>query len=179
MSFPGRLHRPYPPDSYHGERGEASAWLHAAGQEPEITYRNGGTCEYLATGDRTEGRFGLYRWTFGDTESGPDPHLHRAISEQFYVLSREVRLYDGREWVTARSGDFLYVPEGGLHGFRGSDRASMLLMFAPGGPREDYSGDLGPGRGDDRGAAGGVHAPPRHLLGLTRPTAAAGSSGSC
>lgn len=54
------------------------------------------------------------------------------------MLSGEVRLYDGREWVTARSGDFLYVPEGGLHGFRGGGGASMLLMFAPGGPREDY-----------------------------------------
>ena len=54
------------------------------------------------------------------------------------MLSGTVRLYDGREWVTAQSGDFLYVPEGGVHGFRGSDRAAMLLMFAPGGPREDY-----------------------------------------
>ncbi|MCY7395951.1 MAG: hypothetical protein LH468_07330 [Nocardioides sp.] len=40
--------------------------------------------------------------------------------------------------MTARSGDLLYVPEGGVHGFRGGDRATMLLLFAPGGPREDY-----------------------------------------
>ena len=51
---------------------------------------------YIATGDQTSGRFGLYRWTFGETETGPDPHFHRSISEQFYVLSGEVRLYDGR-----------------------------------------------------------------------------------
>lgn len=80
----------------------------------------------------------MYRWTFGEDESGPDGHFYRSISEQFYVLSGEVRLYDGAQWITARSGDFLYVPEGGIHGFRGADRASMLLMFAPGGPREDY-----------------------------------------
>lgn len=49
-----------------------------------------------------------------------------------------MRIFDGTEWVTARSGDFVYVPEGGVHGFRGSDHASMLLMFAPGAPREDY-----------------------------------------
>jgi mannose-6-phosphate isomerase-like protein (cupin superfamily) len=134
MSLP----RPYPPDTYHGEGGEVSAWIRRDAEPPEITYRSGGTCEYLATGGQTAGRFGLYRWTFGDAETGPDPHFHRAISEQFYVLSGEVRLYDGREWVTARSGDFLYVPDGGLHGFRGSGGASMLLMFAPGGPREDY-----------------------------------------
>ena len=35
-------------------------------------------------------------------------------------------------------GDFLHVPEGGLHGFRGGGGARMLLMFTPGGPREDY-----------------------------------------
>lgn len=136
MSMP--LHRPYPPDLYRGSTGDVSAWLRRDDEPADITYRTGGTCEYLATGDRTGGRFGLYRWTFGETETGPDPHFHRAISEQFYVLSGEVTLYDGRAWVTARSGDFLYVPEGGLHGFRGKDGASMLLMFAPGGPREDY-----------------------------------------
>ena len=73
-----------------------------------------------------------------EEESGPDPHFHRTISEQFYVLAGEVRLYDGRTWMTAHPGDFLYVPEGGIHGFRGSGGASMLLLFAPGGPREDY-----------------------------------------
>jgi hypothetical protein len=41
------------------------------------------------------------------------------------------------EWRTAHPGDFLFVPAGWVHGFRGSGRASMLLMFAPGGPRED------------------------------------------
>lgn len=134
MSLP----RKYPDDTYLGDSGEVSAWLRTPDAPAEVTYRSGVTCEYLATGDRTSGRFGLYRWTFGDEESGPDPHFHRSISEQFYVLSGEVRLYDGREWVTAGPGDFLYVPEGGIHGFRGADRASMLLMFAPGGPREDY-----------------------------------------
>ena len=128
----------YPPDAYHGDGGELSAWRHTPGSPPDVTYRSGVTCEYLAKGADTRGRFGLYRWTFGEDESGPDAHFHRSISEQFYVLSGEVRLYDGTQWITARPGDFLYVPEGGIHGFRGADRASMLLMFAPGGPREDY-----------------------------------------
>ena len=132
------LHRPYPPDSYLGDEGEVSAWLRRSDEPADITHDTGGTCEYLATGDRTEGRFGLYRWTFGEAGSGPDPHFHRSISEQFYVLSGEVRVYDGSAWTTAAAGDFLYVPEGGVHAFRGSGGASMLLMFAPGGPREDY-----------------------------------------
>ena len=32
----------------------------------------------------------------------------------------------------------MLVPHGGLHGFRGADSASMLLLFTPGAPREDY-----------------------------------------
>ena len=158
MSFPNPLHRPYPADVYRGNAGEASAWLRPDGAEPEITYRSGGTCEYLATGDRTNGRYGLYRWTFGEAESGPEPHFHRSITESFYVLEGTVRLYDGNGWVTAVAGDFLHVPEGGIHGFRGGDHARMLLMFAPGAPREDYFETLAAvGRGapmsDDERAA--------------------------
>ncbi len=91
MSFPDPLHRPYPADVYHGDGGEASAWLRRDDTDPEITYRAGGSCEYLATGDATGGHYGLYRWTFGDEESGPDPHFHRAITESFYVLEGSVR----------------------------------------------------------------------------------------
>ncbi|HEY6594335.1 MAG TPA: cupin, partial [Asanoa sp.] len=37
-------------------------------------------------------------------------------------------------------GDFLYVPEGGIHAFRNEsgEPASMLILFAPGAPREGY-----------------------------------------
>ncbi len=40
----------------------------------------------------------------------------------------------------ATAGDFLYVPEGGIHAFRNEsgEEASMLLLFTPGAPREDY-----------------------------------------
>jgi quercetin dioxygenase-like cupin family protein len=128
----------YPPDVYDGEAGEVSAWIRPNDAPAEIEYTNGGACEYLLTGPQSAGKLGIYRWTFGEGESGPDAHFHRSIAELFYVLEGEVRLYDGRAWQQAGPGDFLYVPEGGLHGFRGKDRASMLLMFTPGAPREDY-----------------------------------------
>jgi mannose-6-phosphate isomerase-like protein (cupin superfamily) len=134
----GPLHRPYPPDLYRGTAGEASAWIRPNDTEPDLRYAAGGSCEYIAGGDRTNGTFGLYRWNFGPDESGPEPHFHRAINESFYVLSGEVELYDGTGWKTASTGDFMFVPEGGVHGFHGSNHASMLLMFAPGAPREDY-----------------------------------------
>ncbi len=76
----------------------------------------------------------------GPGPSGPDPHFHKTISESFFMLSGEVRLYDGERWIGATAGDFLYVPEGGIHAFRNEsgEPASMLILFAPGAPREDY-----------------------------------------
>ena len=37
------------------------------------------------------------------------------------------------------------MPEGGIHGFRNQsgELASMLILFAPGAPREDYFETLG------------------------------------
>ena len=51
-----------------------------------------------------------------------------------------MRIYDGRRWLETGPGDFVHVPEGGLHGFRNESGApaTMLLHFAPGAPREGY-----------------------------------------
>jgi quercetin dioxygenase-like cupin family protein len=138
MSFAPPPH-PYPPAVYRGETGEVSARLRPGDAAPELVNRTG-SADYLATGASTGGAFGLYRWTMGPEPSGPDAHFHRSLSESFYVLSGTVRLYDGRGWRDARPGDFLHVPEGGLHGFRNEsgEPASMLILFAPGAPRERY-----------------------------------------
>jgi quercetin dioxygenase-like cupin family protein len=130
----------YPAPRYRGETGLTSATFRPSEKDPELTYPSGGAVHYLATGASTAGRFGLYRWDMAATPSGPDPHFHRTISESFYVLSGTVRLYDGNRWIDGTPGDFLFVPEGGIHAFRNDSGhpASMLLLFAPGAPREDY-----------------------------------------
>jgi len=130
----------YPPDTYHGDTGEASAWIRPSATTPEIEYTSGGSCEYLLTGPRSAGKLGIYRWSFGEKESGPDAHFHKSLSESFFVLSGTIRLFDGSTWLDGRPGDYLYVPEGGLHGFRNEsgEPASMLILFAPGAPREAY-----------------------------------------
>jgi mannose-6-phosphate isomerase-like protein (cupin superfamily) len=137
MSHPDLI---YPPPVYHGETGEASASLVPADRPPDVTYRGGGTAHYLATHASTRGLFGLYRWEMSGAPSGPGPHFHRTMTESFYVLSGSVKLYDGRDWIDGRPGDFLFVPEGGLHGFRNEsgEPASILILFAPGATREDY-----------------------------------------
>ena len=130
----------YPPPRYAGDAGLVNATLRRAGAPPEVTYTSGGTAHYLATHASTNGQFGLYRWEMSATPSGPEPHFHRSISESFYVLAGTVRLYDGRAWLDAEPGDFLFVPEGGIHAFRNESGApaSMLILFAPGATREDY-----------------------------------------
>ena len=130
----------YPPPRYHGEGGVVSATLRPADAEPEVRYANGNRVHYLATGASTDGLFGLYRWEMSGAVSGPDPHFHRTITEAFYVLDGTVRIHDGRGWADRRPGDFVWVPEGAIHGFRNEsgEPASMLILFAPGAPREDY-----------------------------------------
>jgi hypothetical protein len=107
----------YPDPVYFGESGEVSATARQADAPHDLAYRNGGTVDYLATGATTNGGLGLYRWNFGT-----------------------VKLFEGSEWVDAHPGDFFNVPPGGIHGFRNEsgEPASMLLMFTPGAPREEY-----------------------------------------
>jgi mannose-6-phosphate isomerase-like protein (cupin superfamily) len=130
----------YPPPLYDGASGEVSATITRDGAQPDLVYPNGNRVTYLAEGASTGGLFGLYKWEFSEAVSGPGPHFHRTISESFYILTGEVSVYDGKEWVPAAPGDFLHVPPGGLHGFRNESgaAASMLLHFAPGAPREAY-----------------------------------------
>jgi mannose-6-phosphate isomerase-like protein (cupin superfamily) len=130
----------YPEPVYEGDSGVVSAVLRPADHKPEIRHPSGGTTHYLATGVSTRGHFGLYRVEMAATQGGPNPHFHRTISESFYVLRGTIALYDGARWIDGRPGDFLYVPEGGIHAFRNesSEPASMLILFAPGAPREAY-----------------------------------------
>lgn len=51
--------------------------------------------------------------------------------------------YAGGDWLEAGPGDVLYVPPGGVHAFRNPDgAASMLMLFAPGAPRQSYFEEL-------------------------------------
>lgn len=130
----------YPEPRYLGENGEVNAVYRPVDSTPELDSPTGNRTHYLATHATTGGEFGLYRVDMGPRSPGPSTHFHRSISESFFILSGAVRLYDGDRWITARSGDFLYVPVGGLHAFKNDsdDPASLLLLFAPGAPREEY-----------------------------------------
>jgi mannose-6-phosphate isomerase-like protein (cupin superfamily) len=130
----------YPEPRYHGDKGEVSAVYRAASEPPDLTIGTTVEARYLAMGATTDGQFGLYRWDMGPRAGGPGPHFHKTITESFFVLSGTVLLHNGERETEATAGDFLYVPQGGLHGFanRSDEPASILLLFTPGAPREPY-----------------------------------------
>ncbi len=113
----------YPEARYLAEQGEISAAFRPATSEAELKIGAITDASYLATGASTNGQFGLYRWDMGPQPSGPAAHFHRTMSESFFVLSGVVRLYNGHTWTEGHAGDFLYVPEGGIHAFRNESGA--------------------------------------------------------
>ncbi len=131
---------PYPPPRYTEDKPEVSAWLKRADSPADYQSPAGVSYHYLANQRATDGDYGLYRVDIAPAAGGPGPHFHRAMSEAFFVLSGTMRLYDGTDWVDGHQGDFLYVPPGGVHGFRNEADApaSILMLFAPGAPREAY-----------------------------------------
>ena len=134
----------YPPVRYHGDGERGSATFRPASALPDLAQPSGGGAAYLASSALTGGDYGLFRWDMPASPSGPAPHFHRTMSEAFFVLTGTVLLRDGARTVEAGPGDFLYVPPGGVHGFRNESGApaSMLMLFAPGAPRETYFEEL-------------------------------------
>ena len=130
----------YPEPRYLGKNGEVSSTFRAANQPPDVAIGQDTCIQYLATGASTHEQFGLYRWDMGPEPAGAGAHYHRTFSESFFVVSGSVQLFDGNSWLDGQPGDFVYVPEGGLHAFRNDSGApaSMLILFAPGAPREAY-----------------------------------------
>jgi len=131
---------PYPKPRYTMEEPEVSARLRRADDSHDYESAAGVRYHYLANQQATDGDYGLYRVDIAPAAGGPGPHFHRAMSEAFFVLSGTLKLYDGNGWIDGRPGDFLYVPPGGIHGFgnEADEPASVLMLFAPGAPREAY-----------------------------------------
>ena len=130
--------------SYPGA-GDVSAVLRSPAEIERVTFATSGTvARFVAPGSLTDGRYGLFEWNMQPRSGGSSAHFHKTFSEAFYVMSGLVRLYNGEKWMPAGPGEFLYVPEGGIHGFRNDDDApaSMLILFAPGPPREEYFREL-------------------------------------
>ena len=137
----------YPPALYLGGKGEISAALRDAETPPDLAIGTRTRVGLLATAATTDGRFGLYRWdmTGESRATTPTGHYHRTFCESFFILAGSVALYDGETWRDTKPGDYFYVPPGGVHAFTNTSGApaSMLVLFAPGTPREQFFQELG------------------------------------
>ncbi len=123
--------------------GEVSAVLRA---DPDVeSIMVGSTnARFIATGSLTDGHFGLFRWDMVAQAGGATPHYHRGYTDSFFVLSGRPSFYNGADWLPAGPGDFLFVPQRGIHGFRNLEQepASMLILFTPAPAREEYFREL-------------------------------------
>jgi mannose-6-phosphate isomerase-like protein (cupin superfamily) len=60
---------------------------------------------------------------------GPPPHAHD-FAEAYYILSGSLELNLGGERLVLEAGDFVHVPGGVFHGFKGaSETPAQLLIF--------------------------------------------------
>jgi mannose-6-phosphate isomerase-like protein (cupin superfamily) len=125
--------------SYVGDGTDACMAVGADAAE-SVRLANGAVTRFVAPGAAVDGHYGLFRWDAPARSGGPKAHFHRTFSEAFYILAGEMEVYAGSAWRRAGAGDFLFVPKGGIHAFRndGDADASMLILFAPGPPRERF-----------------------------------------
>lgn len=130
--------------SYPSEAQRGTARFRAAAEVEQIDYKSGSSTRFVAPGSVTGSQFGLFEWALPAGGGGPSPHFHKTFSESFYVMTGTIGLFDGDHWISARPGDFLYVPQNGVHAFRNDadEPASMLILFAPAPPREKYFREL-------------------------------------
>ena len=96
--------------------------------EGEVLHVLGSQMKFLCRGDHT-GRVWSAAECAAPRDVGPPPH-HHTWDECYYVLEGEVLFaLDGRQHVV-KAGDFIYVPGGTSHGFKGaSDVVARVLIF--------------------------------------------------
>lgn len=91
----------------------------------------------------TNGAFSMSEVTVAPGYPGPPWHLHRELTDTFYVLEGEIRVLVGEREVAAAAGSLVVVPPGTPHTFSnpGAAAARVLNVSSPAG-WEDYLRDL-------------------------------------
>ena len=130
----------YPDPRYLGSTGEVSAWFRPASTPPELPAP---AAARPATSPPAPDRWGVRALPLGHgprAAAAPTPTSTGRSASRSSCSPATVQLFDGKEWIDGQPGDFTFVPEGGLHGFRNEsgEPASLLILFAPGAPREAY-----------------------------------------
>jgi mannose-6-phosphate isomerase-like protein (cupin superfamily) len=109
----------------------------------------GNRVEFKAEAHETGGALGLVDYTAAAGFPGPPPHIHREMTDMFFVLEGTLTLRVGEETLEAGPGTFAMVPPGTVHTFSnpGSEPVRFLSLVSPGG-FERYFRDLAAAVGD-------------------------------
>jgi quercetin dioxygenase-like cupin family protein len=96
--------------------------------------READVVEILATRERTQGAFGIFRIEIAP-QSGPPAHIHRGEDEFFYVLTGQFQFKLGDQLVEAPAGSFVFLPRDHLHTFQniGAETGLLLVGVTPAG----------------------------------------------
>jgi len=88
-----------------------------------------------ATGDTTNGAFGLIESSMMPPGFGSPYHTHHREDEAFYVLQGEIAIVLDGKWKVAGAGEYVFGPREIPHGFQvvGSAPARLLLLCSPAG----------------------------------------------
>jgi quercetin dioxygenase-like cupin family protein len=99
--------------------------------EAESLRAMGVDVHFLCRAEATGGAWSLIE-TVVPRDAGPPPHRH-PWGEAYYVTEGTAEFEVGNRRELVGSGDFLYVPGGTVHGFRGASEtpARMLIFDAP------------------------------------------------
>ncbi|MFF4409269.1 hypothetical protein [Streptomyces sp. NPDC001404] len=87
-----------------------NASFRTADTPPDLTSPGGDTYRHLATRESDGGEYGLYKVDLAARAAGARTHFHKAMSESFHVLSRELEHFNGEKWVTGRAGEKRTAP---------------------------------------------------------------------
>ena len=99
---------------------------------------------FIADGDETDSRLSVSEWWLEpDTVAPSTPNAHSHPEDHlFYVIAGEVSVLLGKEWHTATTGTYVYIPGGTEHTFenRTSSRSGFISINNPGGFEKEMPG---------------------------------------
>jgi mannose-6-phosphate isomerase-like protein (cupin superfamily) len=116
--------------------------LHMPG-EGENFEMGGSSFSIKATSESTDGRFFLSETVVEPGFAGPPLHVHRELTDMFYVLEGVLTFQIGDETVRGAAGTFVCAPPGTPHTFSNpSEEPARFLNFNVPGGFENYMREL-------------------------------------
>ena len=122
------------PDQAAVQVGRQNKVRHVGAGKGAAYWGPGELMTFLATGEETGGAFFLAEVCVAPG-GGTPPHIHHREDESFQVIEGTLTIQVGGNTITARAGDFAYLPRGVAHSFKntGEGSARVLVLTTPAG----------------------------------------------